>query len=164
MEKNKNHAEDLFSLERIFDAPVETVWEAYTTPEYVSRWWGPKGFTAPFCKIDFRVGGRFHYCMKGPDGRDYWNVGEFKEIIPLKKIVSVMYLSDKDGNVVDPSGKGLGDDFAEEAPDLAVFEPIAGGKTKLILTTNHTVENAKKYGMDEGMKQVLDKFEEVLKA
>lgn len=162
MRKNSDPAHDLFTIERIFNAPPEMVWEAYTTPQYVSRWWGPQGFTAPFCKIDFRVGGRFHYCMKSPDGTEYWNVGEFKEIVPLQKIVSVMYMSDKDGNKVDPSGKGFADDFAEEAPDVVTFEPVAGGKTKLTLTTNHTVESAKKYGMDEGMKQTLDKFEAVL--
>jgi len=164
MEKSTNPAEELFAIERIFNAPVEMVWEAYTTPQYVSRWWGPHGFTTPVCKIDFKVGGRFHYCMKGPDGKEYWNVGEFKEIVPLKKIVSVMYMSDKDGNQVDPSGKGFADDFAKEVPDVVVFETVAGGKTKVIFRTNHTVESAKKYGMDEGMKQSLDKFEDVLKS
>ena len=42
---------------RVFDAPRELVWKAWTDPKYVMQWWGPKGFTAPFCEIDFRVGG-----------------------------------------------------------------------------------------------------------
>jgi len=43
---------------RIFDAPRELVWKAWTDPKYVMQWWGPKGFTAPFCEMDFRVGGK----------------------------------------------------------------------------------------------------------
>ena len=44
-------------IERIFDAPRALVWEAWTDPEQVQRWWGPQGFTTPFCTIDLRVGG-----------------------------------------------------------------------------------------------------------
>ncbi len=41
---------------RVFDAPRELVWKAWTDPQYVMQWWGPKGFTAPICQMDFRVG------------------------------------------------------------------------------------------------------------
>ena len=54
---------------RIFDAPRELVWKAWTDPQYVMQWWGPKGFTAPVCKIDFRVGGKFLCCMRSPMDR-----------------------------------------------------------------------------------------------
>lgn len=50
-------------ITRIFDAPRELVWKAWTEPERVKRWWGPKVFTAPFVKIDLHVGGEYLYCM-----------------------------------------------------------------------------------------------------
>jgi len=67
---------------RIFDAPRELVWKAWTDPQYVKQWWGPKGFTSPVCKMDFRVGGKFLCCMKAPDGQEFWNAGEYHEIVP----------------------------------------------------------------------------------
>src|SRR6266404_6301667 len=76
---------------RVFDAPRALVWKAWTDPQYVMQWWGPKGFTAPFCKIDFRVGGKFLCCMKSPDGQEGWNGGEYHEIVPHEKIVYSMY-------------------------------------------------------------------------
>src|SRR5206468_10783553 len=58
-------------LARMFDAPRERVWKAWTEPAEVKRWWGPKDFTVPSCKIDLRVGGTYLYCMRSPEGRDY---------------------------------------------------------------------------------------------
>ncbi len=49
---------------RVFDAPRELVWKAWTDPKYVMQWWGPKGFTAPVCQMDFRVGGKSLLCMR----------------------------------------------------------------------------------------------------
>jgi len=51
-------------ITRIFDAARELVWKAWTEPERVKRWWGPQGFTAPFCRIDLRVGGTCLYCLQ----------------------------------------------------------------------------------------------------
>jgi uncharacterized protein YndB with AHSA1/START domain len=81
-------------IARVFDAPRENVWKTWTDPEAVKLWWGPKDFTAPHISIDLRVGGRFVYSMRGAglDGavKDYWNIGEHKEIVPMKKIVTTM--------------------------------------------------------------------------
>ena len=72
---------DRMVITRVFDAPRELVWKAWTDPKYVTQWWGPKGFTAPDCKMDFRVGGKFLWCMKAPDGEVVgWNGGEYFEI------------------------------------------------------------------------------------
>ncbi|HZA25330.1 MAG TPA: SRPBCC domain-containing protein, partial [Dehalococcoidia bacterium] len=57
-------AERELVIERIFDAPRELVFKAWTEPDRMMRWWGPKGFTTPFCQIDLRVGGTFLYCMR----------------------------------------------------------------------------------------------------
>jgi len=92
---------------RIFDAPRALVWKAWTEAKYAMQWWGPKGFTAPVCKIDFRVGGKYLFCMRSPDGWEGWNGGEYYEIVPQEKIVYSMYFADKDGNKVDPAQYGI---------------------------------------------------------
>lgn len=56
---------------RSFDAPRELIWQAWTEPERCKLWWGPKGFTAPFCKIDLRVGGTCLNCMRSPERQDF---------------------------------------------------------------------------------------------
>jgi len=76
------------------------VWKAWTDPELVKHWWEPKGFTAPVCKIDLCVGGKFLYCMRSPDGKDYWNTGVYREIVEPKRIVSTDTFADEEGNPV----------------------------------------------------------------
>src|SRR5688572_14336911 len=77
-------------ITRTFDAPIELVWRAWTEPEYVMRWWGPTGFTSPLCKIDFREGGKFLFCMRAPKefqgGQDFFTAGVYKKIVPMKLI------------------------------------------------------------------------------
>ena len=84
--KDTKNQEELF-ITRIFDALRERVWKAWTEPELMKRWWGPKGFTTPYCEIDLRVGGKFLYCMRSPEGKDYWNTGVCREIVRLERIV-----------------------------------------------------------------------------
>lgn len=74
-------------LERIFDAPRELVWEAWTNPKHVAQWWGPNGFTTTIDKMDFRVGGVWKLVMHGPDGTDYMNYSVFSEIVKHERIV-----------------------------------------------------------------------------
>src|SRR6267378_2706264 len=58
-------------ITRVFDAPREQVWNAWTDPEQFKKWWGPEHFTAPVSEIDLRVGGTYFNCMRSPDGKDY---------------------------------------------------------------------------------------------
>ena len=107
MTKNTVNETERMVVTRVFDAPRELVWKAWTDPKYVMQWWGPKGFTAPFCEMDFRVGGKFLCCMRAPDGREFWNGGEYHEIVLYEKIVSSMYFSDPEGNKVEPAQYGI---------------------------------------------------------
>jgi uncharacterized protein YndB with AHSA1/START domain len=147
---------------RVFDAPRELVWKAWTDPKYVMQWWGPKGFTAPVCKMDFRVGGKFLYCMRAPDGQEFWNGGEYHEIVAHEKIVSSMYFSDPAGNKVEPEHYGIEHEAIEGAYDVILFEDFGNGQTKLTFIGNETMENATKSGQVEGMNQILDKAAEVI--
>ena len=74
-------------ITRDYDAPRELVWRALTEPAHVRRWWGPQHFTAPACQIDLRVGGRYLFCMRAPDGQDYWTTGTYQEIVPPERLV-----------------------------------------------------------------------------
>lgn len=147
---------------RVFDAPREVVWKAWTDPEYVMQWWGPQGFTASVCKIDFRQGGKFLCCMRTPDGQDFWNAGEYHEIVPHEKIVSSLYFSDSEGKKVEPAHYGIEHEAIEDAHDVVTFEDLGNGQTKLTFIGNETMENAIKSGQVEGWHQILDKVAAVV--
>src|ERR1700748_2358154 len=80
-------ADRTITATRIFDAPRELVWEAWTDPHHVAQWWGPNGFTNTIHSMDVRPGGEWDFIMHGPDGTDYKNRIVYREIVPLKKIV-----------------------------------------------------------------------------
>jgi uncharacterized protein YndB with AHSA1/START domain len=87
MDASTNISDREIVISRVFDAPRELVWEAWTNPEHVAQWWGPNGFTTTIKKMDFRVGGVWKHVMHGPDGIDYPNSSVFKEIVKPERIV-----------------------------------------------------------------------------
>ncbi|MFT3788495.1 MAG: SRPBCC family protein [Tepidisphaeraceae bacterium] len=74
-------------LTRVFDAPVQAVWDAWNDPQQVAQWWGPRGFTITHISKDLRPGGHWKYTMHGPDGVDYPNRTVYHEVVPLQKLV-----------------------------------------------------------------------------
>ena len=160
MTKNTVNETERMVVTRVFDAPRELVWKAWTDPKYVMQWWGPKGFTAPVCKIDFRVGGKFLFCMRTPDGQEGWNGGEYHEIVPYEKIVSSMYFADSKGNRIEP--EGAEHEAIEGVHDVVLFEDIGNGQTKLTFIGNETMQNAIESGQLEGWKETLDKVAAVV--
>jgi len=147
---------------RVFDAPRELVWKAWTDPKYVMQWWGPKGFTSPRCEIDFRVGGKFLFCMRTPDGQEGYNAGEYHEIVPHEKIVSSMYFSDSKGNKIDPAELGIEHEAIEDAHDVVLFEDLGNGRTKLTFIGNDTMRDAIESGQLEGWAEQLEKVAAVV--
>ena len=150
------------TVTRVFEAPLAWLWKAWTDPHYAQQWWGPKGFTSPVYNMDFRVGGKFLICMKSPDGQEFWNGGEYHEIVPHEKIVSSMYFADSSGNKVDPEHYGIEHEAIEDAYDVTLFEDLGNGRTKLTVIGNETMENAKNSGQVEGWNQILDKLAAVV--
>lgn len=120
-------------IERMFDAPRELVWKAWTDPEHLMRWWGPKGFTAPACHTDLRVGGKYLFCMRAPDGQDYWSTGVYTEIVPPERLVCTDSFADPQGNVVPATYYGMGADIPLETQMTVTFEDV-DGRTKMTLT------------------------------
>jgi uncharacterized protein YndB with AHSA1/START domain len=94
--------------------------------------WGPKGFKSPHCKMDLRIGGKFLYCMRSPEGKDYWSTGIYREIIPQERIVFSISFEDEEGNVVPATQYGMSADFQLEMLLTVTFEEIEGN-TKLTL-------------------------------
>lgn len=148
-------------ITRIFDAPVEQVWKAWTDPHYLMRWWGPRDFTSPSCQIDFRIGGKYLFCMRDPNGKDYWSTGVIEEILPMKKLVYTDSFADAKGNRVPGSYYGMGDDFPEELVVTLTFEDL-GGRTKLILQHAGFPPTEMKDMAGLGWNQSFDKLAESL--
>jgi len=119
-------------ITRIFDAPRELVWKAWTNPQHLMRWWGPEHFTSPACTIDLRVGGKYHFCMQAPDGQKFWNTGVYQELVAPERIVFTDSFADEQGNAVPASHYGMGDDFPFEMTVTVTFEDV-GGQTKMTL-------------------------------
>lgn len=155
--------EGVLVIERIFDAPRELVWKAWTDPELAKRWWGPKAFTAPSVEMDFRVGGKALLAMQSPefnDGRPIWSTGVYREIVPLERIVMTDSFADEDGNVVPATHYGMGSDFPLEMLVTVTFEDL-DGKTKMTLR-HEGLPAGDKDGAGVGWNESFDKLAESL--
>jgi len=154
-------------ITRIFDAPRELVWKAWTEPEQVKRWWGLKLFTSPSCKIDFRVGGKYLFCMRSDSGpeawqKGLWSTGVYKEIVPMEKIVCTDCFADEHGNVVPATHYGMPADFPLEMLVTVTFEKYKGNKTKMTLTHVGIPAGEHYKGANQGWNESFDKLAESL--
>jgi uncharacterized protein YndB with AHSA1/START domain len=84
-------------ITRVFDAPRELVFKAWTDPQHIARWWGPEGFTLPSCAIDLRPGGAYHFHMRARDGTDHWLQGIYHEVVEPERIVCTFTWADAAG-------------------------------------------------------------------
>jgi len=138
---------------RVFDAPVERVWKAWSDPEHVKRWWGPNGFTSPIARIDFREGGTSLVCMRSRDNHDFYNTWSYRKIVPNQLIEFVLDWADKDGNRIDPTQMGLPPGMPREVRHVITFKTVAGNKTEMTVTeygyTSDEVMNLSKAGLEE---------------
>lgn len=76
------------TLERTFNAPIRLVWEAWTQPEHIASWWGPKGMETKIIEHNFREGGVWKFSMTMPDGKEFITEGVYSEIVEFKRIIS----------------------------------------------------------------------------
>lgn len=86
-------------LKRILNAPVDLVFQAWSDPKHLARWWGPKDFTLPHCEQDFRVGGKYSFCMRAPDGNDHWVRGTYTHIEEPARLVFTWLREDAEGEI-----------------------------------------------------------------
>ena len=92
-------SEAVLTLTRVFNAPRAIVFKAWTEPERLAKWWGPKGFDFVVATMDLRPGGAFHYCMRGPNGMEMWGKLVYAEVVAPERLVFVNSFSDKDGGL-----------------------------------------------------------------
>jgi uncharacterized protein YndB with AHSA1/START domain len=141
-------------LKRVFNAPRERVWKAWTDPKRLAQWWGPRGFTNPLCEADVRPGGAIRIDMRGPDGTVYPMTGVYREVVASERLVFTV-------SALDEKGRPL-----FEVLNTLTFAK-QGGKT--LLTVRAQVVNktagADAYleGMEEGWSQSLVRLEALLK-
>lgn len=90
------NASDLV-INRVFNAPREVVWKAWTDPEQMKHWSAPKGFTVPVSEGTLRLGGKWRACMRKPDGTELWLGGVYREIVPPERLVFTHAWDGKDG-------------------------------------------------------------------
>ena len=140
---------------RVFDAPRELVFKAWTERERLQRWWGPKGFTNPVCEVDVRPGGAIRIDMRAPDGKIYPMTGKFLEVVEPERLVFI-------SSALDSNGEPM-----FEVLNTVTFSDAAG-KTKL--TLHAKVSNIKPEaaphlaGMEIGWNMSLDRLAEEIKA
>ena len=157
--------EDLV-VTRIIDAPVELVWKAWTDPEQVMKWWGPKYYTSPSCKIDLREGGKYVFCMRAPQeqgGQDSYTAGIFKRIVPMELLEFTQGMSDQDGNPIDPAQAGMPPDFPKTIRTVVTFKRFRGDMTELTVTEYAWPASQMMVYSIAGLHQSIDKLIDSLK-
>jgi len=152
-------------VNRVFNAPIELLWKAWTDPEMLMKWWGPENFISPNCKMDFQVNGMSIVCMRAPiefGGQDLYNTWTYTKIVPMETIEFIMKLSDKDGNVIDPVSVGLRSDFPKQVYTTITFQSI-GEKTEMRIVEKEFPEVQMFEFAEIGLNQSLNKIENILK-
>jgi uncharacterized protein YndB with AHSA1/START domain len=150
-------------ITRIFSAPVELVWKAWTDPEYVMRWWGPDYFTSPSAKIDFREGGTSLVCMRAPadfGGLDMYSTWVYQKIVPMERIEFVQNLADENGNLIDPLTIGMPPEFPRDTRTVVIFKDLGNSKTEMTVTQFGMPAPDTEMGKNAelGLNQSLDKM------
>jgi uncharacterized protein YndB with AHSA1/START domain len=148
---------------RVFDAPVERVWKAWTDPDDVKQWWGPAGFTAPVARMDFREGGTSLVAMRTPDGIDLYNTWTYEEIVPMDRVVFLQCFSDEEGTAVDPSAQGLPAGTPREIRSEVTFRDV-DGRTEVTVTEFDWPVGQMAEMSKMGLEQTLDKMASVVAA
>jgi uncharacterized protein (TIGR03086 family) len=136
-------------MTRVFDAPRHLVFDAFTKPELLKRWFGPRGWSLEVCEVDLRVGGGFRFVLRGPDGAQMGMRGVYREIVPPERSVHMESF----------------DDYPGESQVTTVLVE-QDGKTTLTATVLYPSAEVRdiviKSGMEHGAAESYDKLNELL--
>ena len=137
------------ALTRVFKAPRQLVYDAFSKPEILKMWFGPRGWSLVTCDVDARVGGGFRFVLRGPGGRELGMRGVYRELTPPERSV---HSESFDG-------------FPGEALVTAVFTG-QDGETTLVATILYPSQEVRdaviKSGMEHGAAESYDKLAEML--
>src|SRR5437764_4243579 len=136
-------------LTRMFDAPRQMVFDAFSKPELLKRWFGPRGWSLVVCDVDLRVGGGFRFVLRGPDGKEMGMRGTYREIVPPERSVHMESF----------------DDYPGESQVTTVLVE-QGGRTTLTATVLYPSQEIRdvviKSGMEHGAAESYDKLAALL--
>ena len=136
-------------MTRVFDAPRELVWRAWTEDEHMMHWGAPHGFTVTHCESALKVGGSWRSCMKSPDGQELWLGGEYREVVPYEKLVFTHVWDDDNG---------------QPGPETLVtltFED-EGDKTKMTFRQTGFASASSRDGHEGGWSESFERLREYL--
>jgi uncharacterized protein YndB with AHSA1/START domain len=146
--KVEMHGDRAVLMTRIFDAPRQMVWDAFSKPELLQRWFGPRGYTLPVCDVDHRVGGGFRFVIARPDGEQVGMHATFRELHAPERSVHVESFDNMPG----------------ESTVTAIFAE-ANGKTTLTATVEYPSREVRDMVapmMEPGAAESYDKLAELL--
>lgn len=141
---------------RVFEAPRELVFETFSSCEHLRNWWGPRQWPVSTCEMDFREGGRWNYCMKGPDGTLACGLAVYEEILKPEKIVYTDYFTSPEGDINEDMPNGLVTyEFADQGE-----KTIITGRT--LYPEASDLQTVLEMGVIDGMTETLDRLDEHL--
>jgi uncharacterized protein YndB with AHSA1/START domain len=140
---------------REFNAPVSTVWSAWTEPKWLDQWWAPKPYQARTKSMDFKAGGRWLYSMVGPENVEHWCRADYESITPQKHFDGYDYFTDSEGNINPdfPRAKWNVTFTKKEASTLVQIE--------LSYDSQQDLEKYIELGFKEGFTMALENLDEI---
>lgn len=157
-----------FVISRVFDAPRELVWKAHTECQHLQHWWGSKGFKMTSCKLDFRPGGTFLYCLSSPAGQQMWGKFVYREIVALEKLVFINSFSDAAAGI---TRHPMSATWPLEMLNTSTFSEQDGRTTLTIRSTPHNASEEERQtfeagmsGMEQGFGGTFAQLDEYLKS
>lgn len=159
-EKSKGSHREVF-LTRDYAAPRERVFEAWSKADHLAKWFAPRGCEILYKQLDFRPGGKFHSCIKTPDGKDCWCIGEYRQIDSPSRIVFTMSISDAKGKLLTANEAGMDSEWPQTTLVTIHLENVGGGTR---LTLHQTVDEAlaKRTGAHPSWINMLDRLAELM--
>lgn len=139
-------------LERTFDASRQQVFDAFVDPEKVVKWWGPNGWMTEVRKMDVKPGGTWHYCMRGPEGKESWGKAVYHEVKAPERLKYTDAFADSDGSTIKDMPETM------VTIDFVDFE----GKTRLVsrveFASTADLENVLAMGLVQGISETWDRL------
>src|SRR6266403_1138213 len=135
-------AEKTLVIKRTFDAPRDLLWKVWSDPVQAKNWWGPEGFTAPVVELDLRPGGKWLAMMRAPDGKELWQHGVYREIVPPEKINFTF----------------IWDEHPEHEMLITITFAARGNKTDMVFRQGVFTSVEDRNGHEGGWNQSFDRF------
>lgn len=166
MEKRINKTGDVKTkdvvITHIFSAPRELVFNAWTDPRYLPRWYAPPGCVIRFQHLDIKPGGSYLSCISNPSFGDCWATGVYIEITPPERVVYTTDVADETGKRVEAATVGMDPEWPSKTVVTVTFEEMPAGKTKVTLHQTAPELVAKRTGAHPSWIQMMDRLNQMI--